>query len=196
MTMHVNIGGAWKQAKEVWVNIGGVWKKTKEVHTNIGGAWKKGYSGAVILQQGAKLNDFDSIIQKNSDHVLVRVGVYNSGVPAYNTLETSEAIDSAGYNQIVVDMAHIATNSVWHSSRINWGPFSTSATYTPSTVESRITATLTMANPGVYKIEIQPNIHSDNGQQLHSVTIKVYSIKLRNTVNSAEKFVWDINQQP
>lgn len=42
MSVHVNIGGAYKKVDSVWCNIGGVWKKASNIMTNINGVWKDG----------------------------------------------------------------------------------------------------------------------------------------------------------
>ncbi len=55
MSLHVNIGGAYKGMSDGWVNIGGVWKKINSISTNIGGLWKEGYVSktfVAVMQSG------------------------------------------------------------------------------------------------------------------------------------------------
>ena len=42
MSLHVNIGGAYKKIESVWCNIGGAWKKASAIKVNVGGVWKDG----------------------------------------------------------------------------------------------------------------------------------------------------------
>lgn len=49
MSLHVNIGGAYKGMSDGWVNINGVWKKIDSIHNNINGVWKEGYSAYTPL---------------------------------------------------------------------------------------------------------------------------------------------------
>lgn len=37
----VNIGGAWKDIRGIWVNVGGTWRSTLGVSGNIGGTWRR-----------------------------------------------------------------------------------------------------------------------------------------------------------
>lgn len=59
MSVHVNIGGVWKTAANVYNNIGGVWKTATDMPVNIGGAWKTGilanpgYDSIATLTSGA-----------------------------------------------------------------------------------------------------------------------------------------------
>lgn len=39
-TVHVNVGGTWKEAVP-YVNVGGTWKEVTEVHVNVNGTWKE-----------------------------------------------------------------------------------------------------------------------------------------------------------
>lgn len=41
LNLPVNIGGAWKDANEVYVNIGGTWKTVEAAFVNIDGTWKE-----------------------------------------------------------------------------------------------------------------------------------------------------------
>lgn len=39
-TVHVNVGGTWKESKP-YVNVGGTWKEVVAVHVNVNGTWKE-----------------------------------------------------------------------------------------------------------------------------------------------------------
>jgi hypothetical protein len=56
MTLHVNDGGTWKQAANVYVNDAGVWKEVQEIYVNDAGTWKSVFVNDVIA-----LSDFVSI---------------------------------------------------------------------------------------------------------------------------------------
>lgn len=40
VTVHVNVGGTWKEAVP-YVNVGGTWKEVTSVHVNVNGTWKE-----------------------------------------------------------------------------------------------------------------------------------------------------------
>jgi len=48
MSLHLNVGGTYRQAKDIQVNVGGTWRKNKGVWTNVGGTWRKAFSSEVI----------------------------------------------------------------------------------------------------------------------------------------------------
>lgn len=43
MTMHVGVGGAYKDVITAHVGVGGAWKSVLEIYVGVGGAWKLGY---------------------------------------------------------------------------------------------------------------------------------------------------------
>ena len=43
MPIYDNIGGVWREVKNIYDNVGGVWKTTRAVHDNVEGAWRESY---------------------------------------------------------------------------------------------------------------------------------------------------------
>ena len=40
MTIHVKVGGAWKEVSKALVKVGGAWKEANALNTKVSGAWK------------------------------------------------------------------------------------------------------------------------------------------------------------
>ena len=49
MTMHVNVGGVWKEIPEAYENVSGVEKEILEGYENVGGVWKQFFLSAATL---------------------------------------------------------------------------------------------------------------------------------------------------
>lgn len=64
--MYVNIGGTWRESKDIYANINGTWRTVTNKYTNIGGVWREELSfftatgGTVTTSGDYKIHKFTS----------------------------------------------------------------------------------------------------------------------------------------
>lgn len=137
--VHVNVGGAWKQASSVYTKIGGVWKTATDMPVRVGGVWKTGvlatpsdfeHIQTITVGAGGAASVSFSSIPQTYKHLQIRAiarGKSGNAGP-YNTYLTfnGDAANNYATHRLVGD----GTSAVAYgtSSRANGFVF-----YTPTT---------------------------------------------------------------
>ncbi len=77
MTLHVNIGGTWKEVDAPEVKIGAAWKAVDTIQVNIGGFWKDVFTAASGPEVSAVSTNVDRLRSGNTCFAGVRY--FNDG---------------------------------------------------------------------------------------------------------------------
>lgn len=155
MTVHVNIGGTWKNVDSVYCNIGGVWKTVNAVYSNIGGVWKTGYSVDVIGVQdtGARSSNGATLkqVRYNGSGIVetTLAAAYFDAHPAY---QFPDWTDAAGNVFCTIPIAY------WWRGNLPDVADGTTPRWTmllstlPGTVNINGTSCTFAASPGAFKL--------------------------------------------
>jgi hypothetical protein len=102
----VNVGGTWKNVKNIWLNVGGVWIQKVIPKVNIGGIWKefiqylytlyKNGVETVIFSKGYSMTGGTTIFEKQATRY--RIHVYPQNGTLY--VNSDSLVDVTSYSQL------------------------------------------------------------------------------------------------
>lgn len=106
----VNVGGNWKNVKNIWVNINGVWKQKAIPKGNVAGVWKE------FVQYNHLIYGSGVVYERLEQFLTSPVPIYNvdsislSGNVVTNTLITSNLVDLTDYKTAYIEWEFSTTH--------------------------------------------------------------------------------------
>ncbi|WML35939.1 hypothetical protein [Clostridium sp. OS1-26] len=104
----VNVGGVWRQVKNIFANVGGVWRQVKYSYANVGGVWRSAYQ-AIYALFTAGVQNVPYTLDVGSYGTVTNTGsslsIYGCGDDRHgSSVYIRWNVDVTGYKTFKVDM--------------------------------------------------------------------------------------------
>lgn len=155
MTVHVNIGGSWKNIDNIYCNIGGVWKTVNAAYSNIGGVWKTGYSVDVtgVQDTGARSSDGATLKQVRFDGSgIVEATLATAYFDAHPLYQFPDWTDAASNVFCTIPIAYWWRGNLPDVANGTTPRWTMLLSTRPGTVNINGTSCTFTANPGAFKL--------------------------------------------